>query len=54
MYHSKLKTKQVYLHDATYATPFSFMLWGARIRHDRSLERTKKEGIEVVVGEWRV
>lgn len=53
MYHSKMKTKQVYLHDATYATPFSLMLWGARIRHDRSLEPSKKEGIEVVIGETR-
>ena len=31
VYHSKMKTKQVYLHDSTYATPFSLMLWGAML-----------------------
>lgn len=51
MYHSKVKTKQVYIHDATYATPFSLMLWGGHIRHDRSAGRSKKEGIDVIIGE---
>lgn len=54
MYHSKMKTKQVYLHDSTYATPFSLMLWGARVRHERPLGRTKKEAVEVVIGEGRI
>ena len=52
MYHSKMKTKQVYLHDSTYATPFSLLLWGARVRHERPRGwHTKKEAVEVVIGE---
>lgn len=51
VYHSKMKTKQVYLHDSTYATPFSLMLWGARVRHERPLGHKKKEAVEVVIGE---
>lgn len=49
VYHSKMKTKQVYLQDSTYATPFSLMLWGARVRHERPLG--KKHAVEVVIGE---
>ena len=51
MYHSKIKTKQVYLQDSTYATPFSLLLWGARVRHERS--PGKKHTVEVVIGEHR-
>lgn len=51
VYHSKMKTKQVYLHDSTYATPFSLLLWGARVRHERPRGHTKKEAVEVVIGE---
>ncbi len=46
-----MKTKQVYLHDSTYATPFSLLLWGARVRHERPRKQTKKEAVEVVIGE---
>lgn len=53
MYHGKMKTKQVFIHDATYATAFSLMLWGAHIKHDRRLENGKKTGIDVVIGESR-
>ncbi|CAN0410628.1 unnamed protein product [Ectocarpus sp. 12 AP-2014] len=52
VYHSKMKTKQVYLHDSTYATPFSLMLWGARVRHERPLGHKKKEAVEVVIDRW--
>ncbi|CAM9576881.1 unnamed protein product [Ectocarpus sp. 4 AP-2014] len=52
VYHSKMKTKQVYLHDSTYATPFSLMLWGARVRHERPLGHRKKEAVEVVIDRW--
>lgn len=51
MYHSKMKTKQVYLHDSTFATPFSLLLWGARVRHERPLGHTKKGSIDVIIGE---
>lgn len=51
MYHSKMKTKQVYLYDSTFATPFSLLLWGARVRHERPLGHTKKSSIEVIIGE---
>lgn len=51
MYHSKMKTKQVYLHDSTYATPFSLVLWGAHVRHERPLRHTKKDVVDVVIGE---
>ncbi|CAB1110716.1 unnamed protein product [Ectocarpus sp. CCAP 1310/34] len=52
VYHSKMKTNQVYLHDSTYATPFSLMLWGARVRHERPLGHKKKEVVEVVIDRW--
>lgn len=51
VYHSKMKTKQVYLQDSTYATPFSLMLWGAHVRHERPLG--KKHAVDVVIGERR-
>ncbi|CAM9373143.1 unnamed protein product, partial [Choristocarpus tenellus] len=51
IYHSKVKTKQVYMHDSTYATPFSLMLWGARIEHVRPYGHTKK-AVEVVIDRW--
>ena len=49
VYHSKMKTKRVYLQDSTYATPFSLLVWGARVRHER--QRGKKHAVEVVIGE---
>eukprot|EP00752_Nemacystus_decipiens_P002894 g2693.t1 len=52
VYHSKMKTKQVYLHDSTYATPFSLLLWGARVRHERPPGYRKKEAVEVVIDRW--
>lgn len=53
-YHSKMKTTKVYIHDSTYATPFSLMLWGPRIRHYRPEGRSKKKGIDVIVGKGGV
>ncbi|CAM9784136.1 unnamed protein product [Discosporangium mesarthrocarpum] len=50
MYHSKVKTRQVYIHDSTYVTPFSLMLWGGRIRHERPNGRKSK--VDVVIDNW--
>ncbi|KAG5186900.1 P-loop containing nucleoside triphosphate hydrolase protein [Tribonema minus] len=57
LYHSRVKTRQVYLHETTCCTAFSLLLWGSHIRHLRHTEDTggptlKKRALIVAVDEW--
>ncbi len=36
VYHSKVRTTRTYMHDTTFVTPFSLLLWGSGVRHLRS------------------
>ncbi|CAM9374393.1 unnamed protein product [Pylaiella littoralis] len=47
-----MKTKRVYLQDSTCATPFSLLLWGARVRHERPGVQFWNKQVDVVIDQW--